>query len=120
MGKETGLKLCIDLDGVVATDTKERPVYKADWDYSYCVPVPGAKGALEYLKRLGHTITLHSTRWVENMEVTLKWLAVHDIPYDEVVLGKPAGDVYLDDRGYRFTSWHAFLGNLPHIELKAK
>ena len=119
MGKETGLRLVCDLDNVIARDTKERPVYKADWNLSFCVPAPGAKEALEYLKRKGWTIIIHSARWVDNMEVTLKWLDVHEIPYDDIILGKPAGDVYLDSRGYRFSSWSAFLGNLPRIEARA-
>lgn len=30
---------------------------------------------------------------------TEKWLKDHDVPYDKLIFGKPAGDLYVDDKG---------------------
>jgi len=34
--------------------------------------------------------------------VTMKWLETHRIPYDELILGKPVADLYIDDRSFDF------------------
>ena len=31
-------------------------------------------------------------------EVTRDWLAKHDVPYTELIFGKPYGDFYIDDK----------------------
>ena len=51
------------------------------------------------------------------------WLARHDIPYDELWFGKPQADLYIDDNGFRFTSWSEISpdgSNLPVNREKAK
>jgi len=30
---------------------------------------------------------------------TEKWLRDHGVPYDKLIFGKPAGDIYVDDKG---------------------
>ena len=39
-------------------------------------------------------------------KITLDWLDKHGIEYDEIYFGKPNGDLYIDDRAIRFSSWH--------------
>ena len=38
-------------------------------------------------------------------KTTLDWLAKYDIPYDEIMFGKPWADIYIDDNAFRFTDW---------------
>ncbi|KAK3236005.1 hypothetical protein CYMTET_53832 [Cymbomonas tetramitiformis] len=66
------------------------------------------------LKAQGHTIIIHTARGMKPSKVgeqaalgvaiaevgcaTFKNLAEHEIPFDEIVFGKPHADVYLDDK----------------------
>ena len=41
-----------------------------------------------------------------NMEEDTRWwLEHHSIPYDELYIGCPAGDYYINDKGVYFSSW---------------
>jgi len=53
--------------------------------------------ALKDYKRRGYRIVLYTARHKEDEKITTKWLAENDVPYDELVLGKPLGNVYVDD-----------------------
>ena len=35
-----------------------------------------------------------------------EWLQKHDIPYDELLFGKPNVDYFIDDKGLTFTDWN--------------
>ena len=116
------MRICFDLDGVIC-ETK-----KAGESYADVKVLPGARETLQRLRDAGHTIIIHTARHMKTCQgnvglviarqgkVTLDWLARHDIPYDEIVFGKPYAHVYVDDNGYRFSDW-ALLGergqNLP-------
>jgi hypothetical protein len=41
--------------------------------------------------------------------MTINWLDENQIPYDQVILGKPIGDYWIDDRAIRFSSWDQIL-----------
>lgn len=43
---------------------------------------------------------------------TIQWLDQHSIPYDEIVFGKPYGQVYIDDLAISFKSWPETLSNV--------
>ena len=88
----------LDLDGVIA-------VPDIDNEHSRCQPVPGAKEAILQMKAQGHKIIIDTARPLVDTEVTEKWLRDEGIPFDELHLGKPRGDIYLDDKGMRFNSW---------------
>lgn len=88
----------LDLDGVIA-------VPDIDNDHARCQPVPGAREAILQMKASGHRVIINTARPVVDTEVTRKWLTDEGIPFDELHLGKPKGDVYIDDKGLRFHSW---------------
>lgn len=102
------MHIIIDLDGVIAKEREDR-------DYAWCIPLPGAVKGMLALKELGHTITIFSSRFPVDYELTAHWLYVHNIPYDSLILGKPRGDLYIDDRGLRFTGWYGILGEINEI-----
>lgn len=105
------MRICIDLDGVVAELKSEGQTY-ADVD-----PVPGAVEKLAALRSEGHYVILNTARHMKTTEanvgrviakvgqVTLDWLSRYEVEYDEIWFGKPWADVYIDDNALRFVSW---------------
>lgn len=51
--------------------------------------------ALRILKKQGHRIILHTGRHWNHYEVTIKQLREIEIPFDQLVMGKPLG-IYVD------------------------
>lgn len=92
------MHIIIDLDGVIFEEREDR-------DYAKCIPLPGAVKGMSTLKSWGHTITIFSSRFPEDREVTIRCLEMHGILYDNLILGKPRGDLYVDDRAFHFTVW---------------
>lgn len=100
------LTICVDFDGVLHNYTSYNEGRLND-------PVPGAAAALRILKRMGHTIIIHTTRGEDEIS---SWLSkngfVYDhfnrnpedteLPYPTGNPGKPRADVYIDDRGMTF------------------
>lgn len=105
------MRICIDLDGVVAQ------LKAAGQTYADVAPVPGAIAKLRALRAAGHVVILHTARHMKTCEgnvglavarigtITLEWLARHQVEYDEIHFGKPWADVYVDDNALRFRSW---------------
>jgi len=120
--KDTRLRICIDLDGVLCR------LREPGQTYAELQPVPGAVEKIRALKAAGHYIILATARHMKTCEgnvgmvvarqgaVTLDWLSRHQVPYDEIHFCKPHAQVYIDDNAVRFESWDAIAGdgsNLP-------
>ncbi|MBT8637319.1 capsular biosynthesis protein [Polynucleobacter paneuropaeus] len=109
MNKLKTKKIVIDLDNTLTFD---------DGDLAYDKRLP----RLDVLSRLreyqcsGYEIVIHSARNmktyagnlgkinIHTLPVILKWLESHQVPFDEVVVGKPwCGEegFYVDDRAIR-------------------
>jgi capsule biosynthesis phosphatase len=116
------MRICIDLDGVIAELRKENE------SYSEVKPIKGAVEKIRKLKEAGHYIIIYTSRHMKTCDgnvgkaiakigkITLDWLEKYNIPYDEIVFGKPWADIYIDDNGYRFKSWDEIAddgSNLP-------
>ena len=90
-----------DLDGTLCSNT--------EGDYEAAVPFPWAIARLNALKRAGHHITIFTARgtttgidWRPTVE---RQLAEWGVEYDELMLGKPYGDVYVDDKALHVDAW---------------
>jgi len=80
-------------------------------DYAGAEPKVEVIEKVRELKRMGFEIVLHTSRGMmscggdvqaarrKNEEVMKEWLERNGVPYDEIVWGKPFGDVYVDDKG---------------------
>ena len=90
--------IAIDLDGTICTEerTFDRPLAR---------PLDGAVEALKLIKRNGNTIIIYTARGWEQYRVTKHWLEKNDIAYDQILMGKPVVDCWIDDRARRFVSW---------------
>ncbi|OEF29482.1 HAD-IIIC family phosphatase [Vibrio rumoiensis] len=107
-------RLIVDLDGTIT---------KADTsDYHNVSPNNGVIKKLREYKNQGFIITISTARNMRTYEgnvgkiniytlpIITEWLDKHDVPYDEVLVGKPwcgTEGFYIDDRAIRpseFTS----------------
>ena len=100
------LRYVFDLDNTLVT----YPTIHGD--YSSVKPIQKMINLLRKLKEEGHTIIIYTARRMgshnHNIGATIKdigkitfdTLEKFEIPYDELVFGKPLGDVYIDDRAY--------------------
>ncbi len=123
------MRICIDLDGVIAQFKKEGQTY-AD-----VAPVDGAIEKLKSLKENGHYIIIFTARHMKTCDgnvgkvnarislQTLDWLDRHEVVYDEIFFGKPWAEVYIDDNAFRFENWNDIDGSgetLPVSNEKTK
>ena len=88
----------IDIDGVLCSEerTFERPL---------AIIQEGAKDFLLTLKQRGDVVILWTGRGWEQYKVTLDWLERHGIPFDQLIMGKPIFDFFIDDRAIRHVTW---------------
>jgi len=105
------MKFCFDLDGTICHTKKETETY------SDVLPLEGAAETLQSLKQQGHYIIIYTARHMKTCngdvslvkekvgKITEDWLAKHEIPYDELIFGKPLADQYIDDRAIQFKTW---------------
>lgn len=97
------MQLIIDMDGTICSEERT---------YSRCLatPKPGAIESVNALYDAGHTIIIYSARtWME-YEMTTAWLKDHGIRYHQLFMGKPVGDMWIDDRAFAFNNnWNDVL-----------
>jgi capsule biosynthesis phosphatase len=105
------MRIVIDLDGVLC------PVKQKKESYADLKPLPGGVAFLQKLHDEGHYIIIQTARNMATCEgnigkvlknvglVTLEWLEKYGIVYDEIYFGKPNGEIYIDDRAFRFVGW---------------
>lgn len=84
----------IDIDGIL---TKEIEGYSPD-HYKNRTPIQRSINILKDYKNRGFNIVLHTARFPEDKQLTEDWLKKHDVPYDELILGKPQANTYYDDK----------------------
>lgn len=95
------MRYVIDIDGVIGTKTefsmKEINERKREM---FLEIMPNLK-VIEKINRLwkeGNTIILYTSRLWHDYEVTVEWLKMHNVKYNVLIMAKPLGDVYVDDK----------------------
>ncbi len=92
------MQLIIDIDGTICTEEKT-------YSRSLAKPLEGAVASINALYEQGHTIIFYTARtWME-FEMTTDWLKRNGFKYHQLVMGKPIGDIWIDDRALQFTNW---------------
>jgi uncharacterized HAD superfamily protein len=88
----------IDIDGVLCSEerTFERPL---------AIVQAGAKDFLITLRKRGDVIILWTGRGWEQYKVTVDWLERNELPFDQLIMGKPIFDFFIDDRAIRHVDW---------------
>jgi CMP-N,N'-diacetyllegionaminic acid synthase len=97
------LTYCVDIDGVLCTNT---------WGaYERAEPLAEAIAAVTTLHRAGHRIVLFTARGtttgIDWRDLTERQMREWGVAYDELHLGKPNADVYIDDRAVHVDDWLA-------------
>lgn len=100
------MRICFDLDKTLCEGS----------DYESCVPMSWASTLTRELKENGHTIIIYTARKMNSFngniglvnkniaELTLSQLREWNIIYDEIYFGKPSADIYIDDKGFKFSN----------------
>ena len=92
---------CFDIDGTLCTNT--------NGDYEKAEPNLQAIERLNALYDAGHRVILYtargSTTGIDWREVTESQLIGWGVRFDQLFLGKPEADVYVDDKGISATEW---------------
>ncbi|MEJ6080422.1 capsular biosynthesis protein [Vibrio sp. 1-Bac 57] len=107
-------KLIVDLDGTIT---------KADTnDYINVSPNLEVIKQLRHYKELGYSITIHTARNMRTykgnvgkiniftLPIITAWLEKHQVPFDEILVGKPwcgHDGFYIDDRAIRPSEFSA-------------
>lgn len=107
-------KLIVDLDGTIT---------KADTnDYINVSPNLAVIKQLRHYKELGYSITIHTARNMRTykgnvgkiniftLPIITTWLEKHQVPFDEILVGKPwcgHDGFYIDDRAIRPSEFSA-------------
>lgn len=82
---------CFDIDGVLTIETEGH-------DYAKRTPNRKMIARVNELHMVGHRIILHTARWGTDWTVTKAWLYKYGVAHDELILGKPKADFYVDDK----------------------
>jgi capsule biosynthesis phosphatase len=98
-------RFCFDLDNTLVTSPEIKD------DYRSVKPIYKNIELLQHLKAMGHYIIIHTARRMRTCngnvgkimkdvgEITFNTLNKFNIPYDELIFGKPYADFYIDDLG---------------------
>jgi len=96
-------RVVYDLDNTLITP--DITPKSANW--SKTKPIERHVEFLKYLKSEGWYIIIHTARGMlnnnlsmEKMKLVTETLSILNIPYDEIVFGKPYADLYIDDKAH--------------------
>lgn len=95
MESDKKITVCCDIDGVIAGKTKEN-------NYAKAFPIKCNIDIINKMYDKGHTIIMFTARGyvtgIDWEETTKNQLAEWGLKYTELKFGKPAADIYIDDR----------------------
>jgi len=102
------MRIIIDLDGTICTEKsfKNRKQSKL---------IKGAKTSIDKLYKKNN-ITIYTARGWNELKTTKSWLKKNKIKYHQLILGKPVGDVWIDDRALKFENWKTINKKLSKLK----
>ena len=104
------MRIVFDLDGVICE------LKKPSESYSDVIPKKKIIQKMRNLKEEGHYLIIHTARHMRTCDgdvtkviekigkITEDWLEKWQVPYDEIIFGKPYADAYIDDLGIEFST----------------
>lgn len=92
---------CFDLDGTICTQDLD--------DYSKAEPFYNVINKINKLYDEGNTIIFFTARGtvtgINWREITEQQLKKWDVRYHKLLFGKPAADIYIDDKAINIKDW---------------
>ncbi len=89
------MQIIMDLDGTLCSEERM-------FSRSMAKPIISSVEHVNRLYEQGHTIIIYTARtWME-FEMTTAWLMQNGVKYHQLMMGKPIGDLWIDDRAVRF------------------
>ena len=101
------MRLVIDIDGVIAKTRK-------DFDFENSEVMENATESVNKFFNEGHFIIFHTARPRCDYTKTVMWLIEKGFKFHQLVMDKPLGDVYIDDRAFHFENWDETIRRLLH------
>lgn len=110
------MKYFIDLDNTLCISKNS--------DYENSVPIKERIRYINELKKQGHEITIWTARGsnsgIDHRELTEKQLNDWNICYDNLLMGKPNYDVYIDDKSFNVDTYWPIPKEEQNISKKLK
>ena len=110
-------KICFDLDGVICTNTFGK--------YEDAKPYQKSIKKINELYDAGNYIIIFTARFMQKYKKNLKkinstgynftkkQLDSWGVKYNELILGKPEYDIFIDDKAYNYSfSWYNKINNI--------
>lgn len=103
------MRIVFDLDDTICR-TRNR-------DYANSEPLNGVIDKIRTAKSMGNYIIIHTARGMlscggdvekaekKNRKIIEQWLLKNNVPYDEIIFGKPYADLYVDDKALNVLKW---------------
>ena len=95
----------IDIDGTICDDIPNEEPERMSTAKIY----PDALETLNKWFNEGHLICFFTSRVESHRGVTEKWLKKNGFKYHQLILVKPIGDVWIDDRALSFNNWESIM-----------
>lgn len=107
-------RLIVDMDDTITVTE--------NGDYQHSKPIQKTIDLLKKYQQEGFEIVIHSSRQMRTyngqvgkinantLPVIIKWLDEHEVPYDEIIVGKPwcgFTGFYIDDKSIRPSEFHS-------------
>lgn len=95
------MRYIIDIDGVISHKLKWNTHEIRFRDPQMFISIRPNKKVIKKVNDLfekGHEIVLHTSRIWHDYNVTVEWLKLHGVKYNTLVMAKPLGDFYIDDK----------------------
>lgn len=107
MRKNSDITIVFDFDGVICANN--------GGDYINAPPFKDAIAQINQVYSMGYRVVISTARYgkrhpdrqyQEGYIEAVHWLKTHGVKYHELRMGKPAGDLYVDDKGCFVDSKH--------------
>lgn len=96
-------RFLIDIDGVI---TKEKRLKRFDYKYIYSlIPISDVIRKIRKLYKEGNLIFLYTSREEYLRKPTEDWLKKIKVPYHKLIMEKPNGEYYVDDKNLSVESF---------------
>ena len=99
-------RVAIDFDGTLFYDVND--VFDSFEKNEKLIPIPNAANGLKFLKDNGFEILIYTCRPDYHRKYIEEMLESNNIIHDYILFyTKPRVDLYIDNKGYRFTDWNS-------------